>query len=71
MKNSDQHNKGLDGRSRDQDGETRKKNGNTLVGTLRQTYGPGFAPGVRSDMRLENLLEREGKTSLSEYLKGK
>lgn len=30
---------GLDGRKRDENGEIRQKNGNTLVGTLRKTYG--------------------------------
>jgi hypothetical protein len=41
----------------------------TLVGTLRETYGPGFAKGRRSDMRLENLLKEEHCKSLSDYLK--
>jgi hypothetical protein len=62
---------GLDGRDRDEDGETRRKNGNTLVGTLRETYGSNFAPHVRSDMKLETLLEQEGARSLSELLKKK
>lgn len=60
---------GLDGRRRDADGETRRKNGNTLVGTLRQTYGPDFAPGCRADMRLDTLLARSGCSSLSAYVK--
>jgi hypothetical protein len=46
---------GLDNRCRDQDGEIRQKRGDTMVGTLRKTYGPDFAPGVRSDMRLATL----------------
>jgi hypothetical protein len=41
----------------------------TLVRTLRKTYGPDFAPGVRGDMRLDTLREREGG-SLSKILKG-
>jgi len=60
---------GLDKRHRDEDGQTRRKNGNTLVGTLREIYGPDFARGHRSDMKLENLLERENATSLSDYLR--
>lgn len=60
---------GLDNRHRDEDGQTRRKNGNTLVGTLREIYGPDFARGHRSDMKLENLLERENATSLSDYLR--
>ena len=37
--------KGLDDRMRDSDGEIRKKRGDTLVGTLRKTYGENFAKG--------------------------
>jgi hypothetical protein len=59
---------GLDNRCRDQDGEIRQKRGDTHVGTLRQTYGDDFAPGVRSDMRLDTLRERTG-LSLSQMLK--
>ena len=60
---------GLDDRCRDQDGEIRQKRGDTLVGTLRKSYGPDFASGVRSDMRLDTLRERTGH-SLSKILKG-
>jgi hypothetical protein len=58
---------GLDDRSRDQDGEIRHKRGDTLVGTLRETYGEGFAPGYRSDTRLDTLLERERCATLDQY----
>ena len=61
--------KGLDGRGRDKDGEIRHKNGNTLVGTLRQIYGSDFADGRRSDMKLENLLREKGVDSLSELIR--
>jgi len=64
-------NTGLDDRCRDQDGEIRQKRGDTLVGTLRKTYGPDFASGVRSDMRLDTLREIKGGTSLSKIVKGK
>jgi len=60
---------GLDDRCQDQDGEIRRKRSDTLVGTLRETYGPGFAPGIRSDATLGTLLDRSGASSLSEYLK--
>jgi hypothetical protein len=63
-------NDGLDGRCRDNDGTIREKRGDTLVGTLRATYGPDFAPGVRSDAKLETLRERTGR-SLSELVHGK
>jgi hypothetical protein len=71
MADDDKHcNEGLDDRCRDLDGEIRQKRGDTRVRTLRKTYGPGFAPGVRSDMRLDTLREREG-SSLSQILKNK
>lgn len=60
---------GLDGRHRDENGQIRQKNGNTLVETLRETYGDAFAAGYRSDMKLETLLRVEGAESLSELLR--
>ena len=60
---------GLDDRCRDADGEIRRKRGDTLVGTLRDEYGPNFAPGARSDMRLDTLLDRTGAASLSDFLR--
>jgi len=60
---------GLDGRCRDGDGEIRRKNGGTLVGTLRNIYGDDFAPGVRSDIKLDTLLDRTGADSLTELVK--
>jgi hypothetical protein len=62
-------NEGLDDRCRDQNGQIRAKNGSTLVRTLRETYGEDFAPGVRSDMKLDTLLERTGAQSLTVLLK--
>jgi hypothetical protein len=62
-------NEGLDDRCRDRNGQIRAKNGSTLVRTLRDTYGEEFAPGVRSDMKLDTLLERTGTQSLTELLK--
>jgi hypothetical protein len=61
--------RGLDDRCRDRDGEIRRKNGNTRVGTLRETYGPGFAPGTRSNTKLSTVLQRTGARSLSDFLK--
>ena len=61
---------GLDGRCRDLDGEIRQKRGDTLVKTLRKTYGPEFAPGVRGDMRLDTLRDRMRGRSLSKIVKG-
>ena len=61
--------RGLDDRERDGNGQIRRKNGNTLVRTLREEYGPDFALGVRSDMKLETLLEEAGAESLLEFLR--
>jgi hypothetical protein len=63
------HQPGLDGRHRDTDGRISEKHSNTRVDTLRDTYGDGFAPGVRSDMHLRTLLERTGAPSLSKLVK--
>jgi hypothetical protein len=41
----------LDGRGRDEDGEIRRKRGDTLIGTVRKEH-PGFASGFRADMKL-------------------
>jgi hypothetical protein len=60
---------GLDGRHRDADGQISRKHGNTKVGTLRETYGADFAPGVRADAHLDTVLRREGVDSLSQLLR--
>jgi hypothetical protein len=62
---------GLDDRSRDDNGQTRAKNGNTRIDTLRETYGENFAAGTRGDAHLSTLLERSGCSSLSEYLRNR
>jgi hypothetical protein len=54
-------------RSRNEDGELRRKRGDTDVGTIEDKYGRDF--GVRSDMHLDTLLKREGAQSLSDLLK--
>ena len=61
-------NPGLDGRSRNNNGEIRRKREDTLVRTLRDTYGDNFAPGYRSDAELGTALKREGVTDLSQLL---
>lgn len=54
-------------RSRNQDGTLREKRGDTHVGTIEEQYHRDF--GVRSDMHLDKLLDREGAGSLSELLR--
>jgi hypothetical protein len=62
-------NAGLDNRCRDNDGEIRHKRSDTRVGTLRETYGPDFAHGYRSDAQLGTVLKIENAETLSELLK--
>ena len=59
---------GLDGRHRDNDGEIHEKRGDTLLGTLRETY-PSLLPGVRADTRLDTLRDRHGVDSLDQLLR--
>ena len=67
---TDHCNEGLDDRCRDKDGTIREKRGDTLVETLRETYGPDFASGFRSDAKLDTVRRRTGR-SLSELVHGK
>jgi len=60
---------GLDGRHRDVDGRISEKHGNTRVDTLRETYGDGFAPGMRGDAHLRTVLDRAGAPSLSKLVR--
>lgn len=53
-------------RSRDEDGELRRKRGDTHVGTIENNYGRDF--DVRSDMHLETLLRERGVDSLNDLL---
>lgn len=46
----------------------RCKPGNTLVGTLRETWGPEFAQGVRDDVSLDTLRNLAGSESVSKLL---
>jgi hypothetical protein len=62
-------NTGLDNRCRDGDGEIRHKRSDTLVSTLRDTYGPDFAKGYRSDAKLGTVLDREHAATLSDLLR--
>jgi hypothetical protein len=55
---------GLDGRHRDKDGRISKKHGNTLISTLRRTYGAAFAPGRSGDEKLADVLHDLDEPSL-------
>ena len=52
--------RGLNRGIRDKNGEIRQKSGETLVRTLRKTYGADFAPGARGDVKLKDLLKGYG-----------
>lgn len=56
---------GLDHRHRDVNGEISRKHGNTLISTLRLTYGAAFAPGQPAQMKLSALLQSMDEPSLS------
>ena len=48
----------LHGRHRDKNGEVSKKHGNTLIGTLRKTYGQSFAEGCGDHEKLSDVLHK-------------
>jgi hypothetical protein len=60
---------GLDERHRDNDGAISRKHGNTLISTLRQTYGANFAEGEPSNARLKDVLNRLDERSLRQLIK--
>lgn len=60
---------GLDNRHRDENGEIHRKRGDTLVRTLRKTYGDDFLNQFRSDATLRTVLKRTGADSLTDLLK--
>ncbi len=57
---------GLDDRHRDRHGEISRKHGNTLIGTLRKTYGNSFAAGAGDHEKLSDVLRRLDEHSLSQ-----
>jgi hypothetical protein len=63
-------NVGLDGRHRDKNGEISKKarQYTTLISTLRQTYGAGFAPGRSGDEKLKDVLHDLDEPSLTHLI---
>jgi hypothetical protein len=55
-------------RHRDKNGEISRKHGNTLVGTLRKTYGVDFAKGCAESDRLSDVLHKMDEPSLSKLV---
>jgi hypothetical protein len=56
---------GLDNRHRDKNGQIARKHGNTLISTLRQTYGQHFAADCPADAKLVDVLHRLDEPSLT------
>lgn len=62
------HQPGLNGRQRNQDGRIRQKRADTLIATLRATYGQSFASGFPGCWTLGLVREVSGM-SLSQMVK--
>ena len=60
---------GLDQRHRDRNGEISRKHGNTLISSLRQTYGPNFAPGFSGQAKLSEVLQTLDAPSLTQLVR--
>jgi hypothetical protein len=60
---------GLDNRHRDKNGEISRKHGNTLIGTLRKVYGPGFAKGFGDHEKLSDVLATLDEESLNQLIR--
>ena len=58
----------LHGRHRDKDGQVSKKHGNTLIGTLRHTYGSHFAQGCGDHEKLSDVLHKLDEPSLRQLI---
>lgn len=58
----------LDNRHRDKNGEISRKHGNTLVRTLRKTYGSTFGTGCADDEKHSDILQRLDEPSLSKLI---
>jgi hypothetical protein len=59
----------LDNRHRDKDGTIARKHGNTLIGTLRRTYGQNFAGEIADTEKLADVLHRLDDHSLSQLVR--
>jgi hypothetical protein len=56
-------------RHRDKNGEISRKHGDTLVGTLRKSYGVDFAKGCAESNRLSDVLHKMDEPSLSKLVR--
>ena len=56
-------------RHRDQSGEISQKHGNTLIHTLRKTYGANFAKDCADKEKLSDVLWKLDEPSLSKLVR--
>jgi hypothetical protein len=63
------HSMAIDARHRDKNGEIGSKHGDTLVRTLRNTYGSAFAAGCGDDQKLSDVLHKLDDTTLSHLVR--
>jgi hypothetical protein len=58
----------LDSRHRDKGGEISRRHGNTLIRTLRKTYGQSFAGSYGNKKKLGEVLHKLDEPSLSRLI---
>jgi hypothetical protein len=58
----------FDSRHRDKGGEISRKHGNTLIRTLRKTYGQSFAGSYGNKKKLGEVLHKLDEPSLSRLI---
>ena len=56
-------------RHRDKSGEISRKHGNTLIRTLRETYGANFAQDCASNEQLSDVLAKLDEPSLTKLVR--
>jgi hypothetical protein len=59
----------VNARYRDKGGEISRKYGDTLIATLRISYGGGFAQGCAKDDKLSDVLAKLDERSLSKLVR--
>ncbi len=59
----------IDPRHRDKSGEISRKQGNTLIRTLRKTYGQSFAGAYGNKKRLGDVLHKLDEPSLTRLIR--
>ncbi len=58
----------IDTRHRDKNGEISRKHGNTLIRTLRKTYGESFAGACGNKRKLGDVLHKLDEPSLTRLI---